>query len=101
MGGRVPGREFQRGTAFAEQQDVHDPTATVREAFRFSAYLRQPASVSKEDKDRYVEEVISLLELEDKADAKIGYPGYGLDVEARKRVTIGRRSDVYDGQVLH
>jgi hypothetical protein len=30
-------------------------TATVREALRFSAYLRQPASVPKEEKDDYVE----------------------------------------------
>ncbi|GAA5893100.1 hypothetical protein JCM6882_003886 [Rhodosporidiobolus microsporus] len=89
VAGRVPGREFQRGTAYVEQQDVHESTATVREALRFSAYLRQPASVPKEEKDRYVEEVIQLLELEDKADAMIGFPGFGLDVEARKRVTIG------------
>lgn len=87
--GRPCGREFQRGTAYVEQQDVHEHTATVREAFRFSAYLRQSADVSKADKDAYVEEVIQLLELEDKADAMIGEVGHGLDVEARKRVTIG------------
>ncbi|GAA5916936.1 hypothetical protein JCM6882_003833 [Rhodosporidiobolus microsporus] len=89
VAGRPPGKEFQRGTAYVEQQDVHESTQTVREALRFSAYLRQPATVSKEEKDRYVEEVIQLLELEDKADAMIGFPGFGLDVEARKRVTIG------------
>ncbi|GAA5969283.1 hypothetical protein JCM8115_006749 [Rhodotorula mucilaginosa] len=89
IAGRPPGPDFQRGTAYAEQLDVHEPTATVREAFRFSAYLRQPAHVSKAEKDAYVEEVISLLELEDFADAMIGFPGFGLDVEARKRVTIG------------
>ncbi|GAA5893783.1 hypothetical protein JCM8208_001243 [Rhodotorula glutinis] len=89
VAGRPCGREFQRGTAYVEQQDVHEHTATVREAFRFSAYLRQPADVSKADKDAYVEEVIQLLELEDKADAMIGEVGHGLDVEARKRVTIG------------
>ncbi|KNE98935.1 hypothetical protein PSTG_07780 [Puccinia striiformis f. sp. tritici PST-78] len=87
--GRAPGADFQRGTAYCEQQDVHEWTATVREAFRFSAYLRQPPNVSVEEKDAYVEEVIQLLELEDLADAMIGYPGFGLDVEARKRVTIG------------
>ncbi|KWU42587.1 hypothetical protein RHOSPDRAFT_20945 [Rhodotorula sp. JG-1b] len=89
IAGRPPGPEFQRGTAYAEQLDTHEHTATVREAFRFSAYLRQPAHVSKAEKDAYVEEVISLLELEDFADAMIGFPGFGLDVEARKRVTIG------------
>ncbi|KAI5478639.1 ABC transporter [Pseudohyphozyma bogoriensis] len=87
--GRKLGVEFQRGTAYVEQQDVHEYTATVREAMRFSAYLRQPAHVSKAEKDAYVEEIIALLELEDFADAMIGFPGFGLDVEARKRVTIG------------
>ncbi|KAI0031252.1 ABC-2 type transporter-domain-containing protein [Vararia minispora EC-137] len=83
--GRPIGQDFARGTAYAEQQDVHEGTATVREAMRFSAYLRQPASVSKEDKDAYVEEMIELLELQDLADAIV----YSLGVEARKRLTIG------------
>ena len=63
--------------------------STVREAMRFSALLRQPASVSKEDKYKFVEEIIKLLELDSLADAIIGFPGFGLSVEERKRVTIG------------
>jgi len=35
-------KSFQRATGYAEQMDVHEPTATVREALRFSALLRQP-----------------------------------------------------------
>ncbi|KAH9823546.1 ABC-2 type transporter-domain-containing protein [Melampsora americana] len=89
ISGRAPDSNFRRGTGYCEQQDVHEPTATVREAFRFSAYLRQPANVSIDDKNAYVEEVIHLLELEDFADAMIGFPGFGLGVEGRKRVTIG------------
>ncbi|KAG9100824.1 hypothetical protein FRC06_003645 [Ceratobasidium sp. 370] len=89
IGGERTGVAFQRGTAYCEQLDVHESTATVREALRFSAYLRQPYEVSKEEKDNYVEEVIQLLEMEDIADAMIGQPGFGLGVEARKRVTIG------------
>jgi len=83
------GVEFQRGTAYCEQIDVHEDTQTVREALRFSAYLRQPYHVSKEEKDAYVEEVIALLEMENIADAKIGNPVVGLSVAERKRVTIG------------
>jgi hypothetical protein len=49
--------------------DVHEGTATIREAMRFSAYLRQPYSTSLEDKNNYVEEMIELLELQDLADA--------------------------------
>jgi len=52
---------------------------------RFSAYLRQPQSVSKEEKDAYVEEMIELLELQDLADAIV----FALGVEAKKRLTIG------------
>ena len=87
--GIAPGTAFQRGTSYAEQLDVHESTQTVREALRFSANLRQPYEVSQEDKFAYVEEVISLLEMEDIADAVIGSPESGLAVEQRKRVTIG------------
>jgi ABC-type multidrug transport system, ATPase component len=69
----------------AEQTDVHEGTATVREAMRFSAYLRQPSTVSEKEKDDYVEEVIALLELQELADAVVN----SLNLEARKRLTIG------------
>ena len=59
--------------------DVHEGTATVREAMRFSAYLRQPFSVPIEEKDAYVEEMIELLELQDLSEALV----YSLSVEAR------------------
>lgn len=87
--GKPPGLAFQRGTSYAEQLDVHEPAATVREALRFSADLRQPYETPQEEKYAYVEEVISLLEMEDIADAIIGEPESGLAVEQRKRVTIG------------
>ncbi|KAL1601905.1 ATP-binding cassette transporter snq2 [Nothophoma quercina] len=87
--GKVPGISFQRGTAYAEQLDVHEPAATVREALRFSADLRQPFETPQAEKYAYVEEVIALLEMEDIADAIIGDPETGLAVEQRKRVTIG------------
>lgn len=80
---------FQRQCGYAEQQDIHEPMCSVREAFRFSAYLRQSAATSKQDKDQYVEDIIEMLELNDLADAIIGFPGFGLGVGDRKRVTIG------------
>lgn len=66
--GIAPGTAFQRGTSYAEQLDIHEPTQTVREALRFSADLRQPFDVPQAEKYAYVEEVISLLEMEDMAD---------------------------------
>jgi ATP-binding cassette, subfamily G (WHITE), member 2, SNQ2 len=85
VNGRPTGPDFARSTAYAEQMDIHEGTATVREAMRFSAYLRQPFEVPKEEKDTYVEEMIELLELQEFADVVI----YSLGAEARKRLTIG------------
>lgn len=51
--------------------------------------LRQPASVSKAEKYQFVEEVIKMLAMEDFADAVVGVPGSGLNVEQRKLLTIG------------
>ncbi|OAT01106.1 uncharacterized protein BDCG_16917 [Blastomyces dermatitidis ER-3] len=89
INGRPPGTSFQRGTAYAEQLDVHEPTQTVREALQFSALLRQPYETPETEKFGYVEEILSLLELETLADAIIGDPETGLSVEERKRVIIG------------
>ncbi|KAI1102526.1 ABC-2 type transporter-domain-containing protein [Jackrogersella minutella] len=83
------GNSFQRQTGYVQQQDIHLETATIREALRFSAALRQPFSVPTEEKYTYVEEVIKLLDMEAYADAIIGVPGEGLNVEQRKRLTIG------------
>ncbi|KAF6809416.1 ABC transporter [Colletotrichum musicola] len=87
--GVKPGKQFQRSTSYAEQQDVHDPTQTVREALRFSALLRQPFETPEAERFEYVEEIIALLEMEHIADCIIGSPEFGLTVEQRKRVTIG------------
>ncbi|KAL8687527.1 MAG: hypothetical protein Q9218_006329, partial [Villophora microphyllina] len=87
--GRPLPKSFQRATGFAEQMDVHEPTATVREALRFSALLRQPKEVPTEEKYDYCERIIDLLEMRSIAGATIGKIGAGLNQEQRKRVTIG------------
>ena len=80
---------FQRATGFAQQDDVHEPTATVREALQFSALLRQPKEVPLQEKYDYVENIINLLEMNDIAGAIVGDIAAGLNQEQRKRVTIG------------
>ncbi|KAK2758216.1 hypothetical protein FQN54_004060 [Arachnomyces sp. PD_36] len=80
---------FQRKTGYVQQQDLHLPTTTVRESLRFSALLRQPKTVPKKEKYDYVEEVIAMLNMHDFADAIVGTPGEGLNVEQRKLLTIG------------
>ncbi|KAG0158600.1 hypothetical protein PDIDSM_66760 [Penicillium digitatum] len=87
--GRPRDQSFQRKTGYVQQQDLHLHTTTVREALRFSAILRQPRHVSHQEKLDYVEEVIKLLGMEHYADAVVGVPGEGLNVEQRKRLTIG------------
>ncbi|CAI4214022.1 unnamed protein product [Parascedosporium putredinis] len=87
--GKPQGISFQRMTGYCEQMDVHEATATVREALVFSALLRQPREVSESEKMAYVDHIIELLELQDIKDALIGIPGAGLSIEQRKRVTLG------------
>jgi ATP-binding cassette subfamily G (WHITE) protein 2 (PDR) len=87
--GRQRDVSFQRKTGYVQQQDLHLQTSTVREALRFSAVLRQPKSVPREEKYTYVEDVLKLLEMDGYADAVVGIPGEGLNVEQRKRLTIG------------
>lgn len=89
VNGRSLDSSFQRSIGYVQQQDLHLDTSTVREALTFSAYLRQPASVTKAEKEAYVEYIIGLLEMERYADAVVGVPGEGLNVEQRKRLTIG------------
>ncbi|XHF97376.1 hypothetical protein AWENTII_000961 [Aspergillus wentii] len=87
--GKALDSSFQRKTGYVQQQDLHLSTTTVREALRFSAVLRQPKSVSKKEKYEYVEDVIDMLSMQDFADAIVGTPGEGLNVEQRKLLTIG------------
>lgn len=73
---------------YVVQEDIHLPTQTVCEALQVTAKLRRSVQISHEEKDSYVEAVIEMLEMEDFADALIGVPGAGVDLEQRK-VTIG------------
>ncbi|KAH6639094.1 multidrug resistance protein CDR2 [Boeremia exigua] len=89
----VDGRQlpvsFQRSAGYVEQMDVHESLATVREALEFSALLRQSRETPQEEKLRYIDTIIDLLQLHDIQHTLIGSPGAGLTVEQRKRLTIG------------
>ncbi|KAK0736554.1 ABC-2 type transporter-domain-containing protein [Apiosordaria backusii] len=79
VNGRPFGADFQRQTGYVQQQ----------ESLRFSAMLRRPKTVSKAEKFAFVEEVIKMLGMEEYANAVVGIPGEGLNVERRKLLTIG------------
>jgi len=87
--GRPLNVSFQRSAGYCEQLDVHEPLATVREALEFSAFLRQSRTTPREDKLKYVNTIIDLLEMHDIENTLIGTTGAGLSVEQRKRLTIG------------
>ncbi|KAH7113019.1 ABC transporter [Dactylonectria macrodidyma] len=87
--GKIRDDSFQRKTGYVQQQDLHLETSTVREALTFSALLRQPATTPRTEKIAYVDEVIKLLDMQEYADAVVGVLGEGLNVEQRKRLTIG------------
>lgn len=78
INGRERLNNFQRQTGYVQQGDIHLSTSTVREALVFSAFLRQPFEVSKQEKLDYVDEIIHLLEMEKYADAVVGEPGLGI-----------------------
>jgi ATP-binding cassette subfamily G (WHITE) protein 2 (SNQ2) len=63
--------------------------STVRESLEFSALLRQPRTTSREEKLRYVDVILDLLEMHNIADCLVGTSGgVGLSIEQRKRLTI-------------
>ncbi|KAK9456593.1 ABC-2 type transporter-domain-containing protein [Dipodascopsis uninucleata] len=89
VNGKSLDASFQRRTGYVQQQDLHLAEATVREALRFAAELRQPKSVPRSEKYEYVETIIGLLGMEEYSEAIIGEVGRGLNVEQRKKLSIG------------
>lgn len=83
--GQPPDESFRRRIGFCQQIDVQDGTSTIREAFEFSALLRQEARFSKEEKLSYVNTVIHTLGLFELQDAVVG----SLPLEQKRRTTIG------------
>ncbi|CCE61497.1 hypothetical protein TPHA_0A04220 [Tetrapisispora phaffii CBS 4417] len=80
---------FERRIGYVQQQDVHIAELTVRESLQFSARLRRPESISDDEKLEYVEDVLEILDMEEYADALVGEVGMGLNVEQRKKLSIG------------
>ncbi|KAF4821836.1 Brefeldin A resistance protein [Colletotrichum siamense] len=88
VNGKPQGISFQRTTGYCEQNDVHEPTATVWESLLFSARLRQSHTIPDAEKQDYVRSIMDLLELTPLQHAIIGTPGSGLSIEQRKRLTL-------------
>ncbi|KAJ3541868.1 hypothetical protein NM208_g4402 [Fusarium decemcellulare] len=76
---------FARKIGYAQQDDIHLETASVREVLLFSALLRQPSHYSKQEKIDFVDQVIDMLDMRIFQHAVVGR----LNIEQKKRVTIG------------
>lgn len=85
---RLNGSPLSRESAaflhFAEQEDIHLPSATVGEAMRFSAALRMPHHVSPQQREVVLQRVARLLELGPLLDRVVG----SLSRSEMKRLTI-------------
>jgi ABC-type multidrug transport system ATPase subunit/ABC-type multidrug transport system permease subunit len=82
-------KTFARVAGYCEQNDIHSPAVTVYESLVYSAWLRLSPDVADEDKMKFVDEVMDLVELNALRDALVGLPGIsGLSTEQRKRLTI-------------
>ncbi|KAI0149085.1 P-loop containing nucleoside triphosphate hydrolase protein [Pestalotiopsis sp. NC0098] len=76
--------------AYVMQQDILIPSLTVRETLRYSADLRLPQTVAKEERWRIVEEVILELGLKECADTRVGNSQRrGLSGGEKRRTSIG------------
>lgn len=89
LNGKVLPKFFRSRMGYVQQQDIHLPTQTVREALQMTARLRRGGTVLLKEKYAYVENVIQWLDMENIANALIGVPGVGLNLEQRKKVSIG------------
>ncbi|KAL2643201.1 hypothetical protein R1flu_010788 [Riccia fluitans] len=80
---------FARISGYVEQTDIHSPQVTVYESLIYSAWLRLPSSVDTETREKFVGEIMELVELKSLHQSLVGLPGTtGLSTEQRKRLTI-------------
>ncbi|KAK6129888.1 hypothetical protein DH2020_036359 [Rehmannia glutinosa] len=82
---------MKRRTGFVAQDDVLYPHLTVFETLLFTALLRLPKSLTKEEKVQHVEHVIAELGLTRCQNSMIGGPLFrGISGGEKKRVSIGQ-----------
>ncbi|KYR01479.1 ABC transporter G family protein [Tieghemostelium lacteum] len=92
---RVNGEQIEninltRFTGYVEQMDILPANMTVREAIEFSANCRLPSTVSFQDKQKSIDDILRVLSLTKLANTKIGpNPTIGISLANRKKVSIG------------
>ncbi|XP_062022523.1 ABC transporter G family member 14 isoform X2 [Rosa rugosa] len=82
---------IKRRTGFVAQEDVLYPHLTVTETLVFTALLRLPNTLTRDEKVQHVEQVISELGLTRCRSSMIGGPLFrGISGGEKKRVSIGQ-----------
>lgn len=82
---------IKRRTGFVAQDDVLYPHLTVTETLVFTALLRLPKTLARDEKIQHVERVISELGLTRCKNSMIGGPLFrGISGGEKKRVSIGQ-----------
>ncbi|XP_072050825.1 broad substrate specificity ATP-binding cassette transporter ABCG2-like [Amphiura filiformis] len=82
--------DFRLISGYVIQDDVVMATLTVRENLAFSAALRLPRSVTEEEREQRIEDVIQELGLQDCANTRIGGDfTRGVSGGERKRTNVG------------
>ncbi|KAL3134216.1 hypothetical protein ABBQ38_006651 [Trebouxia sp. C0009 RCD-2024] len=80
---------FARVSGYVEQFDTHTAASTVYESLLFSGTLRNGTEVDAATTQKFVDQVLGLVELQTMKNAVVGRSGEsGLSVEQRKRLTI-------------
>lgn len=80
---------MKRLSCFVEQEDALLGSLTVRETMRFAARLSLPRSVSREEGNRRVEELLEAFGLRDQADSLVGTPvRKGISGGQKRRLSV-------------
>ncbi|KAL3651024.1 ABC transporter G member 14 [Castilleja foliolosa] len=92
---------IKRRTGYVAQDDVLYPHLTVFETLQFTALLRLPKTLSRDDKTRHVDNVIVELGLTRCRNSMIGGPLFrGVSGGERKRVSIGQEMLINPSLIL-
>ncbi|XP_004848108.1 ATP-binding cassette sub-family G member 2 [Heterocephalus glaber] len=79
---------FKCYSGYVAQDDIMKGTLTVRENLHFSAALRLPTTMTSQEKNEKINEIIEELDLNKVADSKVGTE-FGLSGVERKKTSIG------------
>lgn len=74
MNGRPLGVQFKRNSAYVAQEDCFVPTMSAVETLNFTATLTLPKSVTVEERNDRIEEVLRIMGLYRSRDTQVTHP---------------------------